>query len=348
VTHLTEIHLTAKQISSCFEKLLPKVNMATSLLFVTLDVFSAKRFRGNPLAVVFLPETNSLTQERKQLIAREFNYSETIFVHPPVQPGNRKIDIFTTAQELPFAGHPTIGATWLFLLGNDQGERPSTITTKAGDIPISVSAEYPDKVCALIPHDVHVHSARVTLPDLVRLHPSLEPYLDSATHAGGFPVVSIVKGMTAVHIRLPNLEALKAVTTATGGYEIPSAGVSGGGYLDPGWDVGGHVAVYLHVRDVWDEELQADVIRSRMVAGNSEDPATGSAASGLAAYLTLTDPGARKSRATSYRIVQGAEMGQRSEIEVRVALKEDSNEISTIELMGSAVKVSEGNIFVTD
>jgi predicted PhzF superfamily epimerase YddE/YHI9 len=341
--------LGCKFVSSHFEKPLFNINMATTLPFVTLDVFSARRFRGNPLAVVFLRENNSLTQERKQLIAREFNYSETIFVHPALQPGNRKIDIFTTTQELPFAGHPTIGATWLFLRGgNDQSERLSMITTKAGDIPVSVPADHPDKVCALIPHNVHIHSARVALTDLLRLHPSLEPYLDAATHAGGFPVVSIVKGMTAVHIRLPNLEALNAVTTATGGYEISSAGVSGGGYLDPGWDVEGHVAVYLHVRDVWDEELQADVIRSRMVAGNLEDPATGSAASGLAAYLTLTDPGPRKSRTTSYRIVQGVEMGQRSEIEVRVALKEDSEEISTIELIGSAVKVCEGNIFVTD
>lgn len=82
--------------------------------FVTLDVFTAAPFSGNPLAVVFLPDNVSkpLSQSQKQEIAKEFNYSETIFIHPvaAASPTKRPIDIFMTDQELPFAGHPTVGA----------------------------------------------------------------------------------------------------------------------------------------------------------------------------------------------------------------------------------------------
>lgn len=320
--------------------------MARSLQFATLDVFTTKRFSGNPLAVVFLPEAKPLSQEQKQLIAREFNYSETIFLHPkdPQQFGNRKLDIFTTDQELPFAGHPTIGAASWFLQQSpgDTSEKPTSITTKAGEIPISVSAEDPKKVSAFLPHNVCIHSSRMPLAELLRLHPSLEPFLDAASLGDGFPLVSIVKGMTAVHVRLPSLEALSAVTTATEGYEIPAATPATGGHLDPGWD-DGHVSVYFHVRGVWDDELQTKVIRSRMMAGNLEDPATGSAASGLAAYIALVDA---EKKSGFYRIVQGVEMGQRSEIGLEIILGENGNEITDIELQGSAVKVSEGRIFM--
>ena len=332
--------------SHCLRRRLESETMARSLRFATLDVFATRRFRGNPLAVVFLPEDEPLSQEQKQLIAREFNYSETIFVHPTdsQQPNFRKIDIFTTAQELPFAGHPTIGATsWFLQQSPNEGQKPTTITTKAGDIPISISSEDPTKVSALIPHDVRIHSSRMPLAELLKLHPSLEQYLDAAVYADGFPVVSIVRGMTAAHVRLPSLEALNAVTTATGGHEIPATTPVAGGYLDPGWDVPGHVSVYFHVRDVWDEELQTKVIRSRMVAGILEDPATGSAASGLAAYLSLTN-GERKGGA--YTIVQGVEMGQRSEIGVQVTVEETETGIRDIKLQGNAVKVSEGHIFL--
>lgn len=329
-----------------------RCTMARSLQYVTLDVFTTTRFKGNPLAVIFLPRDEPLPQERKQLIAREFKYSESIFVHAvdSRRPECRKIDIFTTTQELPFAGHPTIGAaSWFLLLSSiEQSGRPSAITTKAGNIPISVSEKDPRKVSAHIPHNARIHSARLPLAELLRLHPPLEPYLHATTFSDGFPLVSIVKRMTAMHVRLPSLEALNAVTAAAGGYVIPPADASAGGYVDPGWGGNGHVAVYFHVRNVWDDELRENVIRSRMVVGNEEDPATGSAASGLAAYLALTEPETNTENEGSCCIVQGVEMGQRSEIRLRVALDEDGKEIKDVELQGSAVKVCDGNIIVED
>src|SRR5712691_1069785 len=80
--------------------------------FVTLDVFTNKRFAGNPLAVVLDPQ--GLDAASMQAIAREFNLAETVFVLPPVDPARRaRLRIFTPATELPFAGHPTVGTAVL-------------------------------------------------------------------------------------------------------------------------------------------------------------------------------------------------------------------------------------------
>ena len=80
--------------------------------FVTLDVFTEKRFAGNPLAVVLEPD--GLETDAMQRIAREFNLSETVFVFPPENKAHRaKLRIFTPGRELPFAGHPTVGTAVL-------------------------------------------------------------------------------------------------------------------------------------------------------------------------------------------------------------------------------------------
>ena len=83
--------------------------------FVTLDVFTTRPHAGNPLAVVL--DSEGLDTAAMQAIAREFNLSETVFVAPPADPAHRAaIRIFTPGQELPFAGHPTVGTAALLAL----------------------------------------------------------------------------------------------------------------------------------------------------------------------------------------------------------------------------------------
>ncbi|KAK2739275.1 hypothetical protein FQN57_006610 [Myotisia sp. PD_48] len=320
--------------------------MAVSLPCAVLNVFTSKPSGGNALGIVFLSDSKPITWNQKLAIAKKFNYSETIFFHAassdPAQP--RKIDIFTTDQELPFAGHPTIGAaSWLLIHSRQDGgdEPPRAITTKAGDIPISLAPNGGGLVSASIAHNVRIHSTKMPLEDMLLLQPSLEPYLDKTQYADGFPVVSIVNGMTIVSARLPSLEALAAVQPTP--RTIPTAGVSAGGYLDAGWDEDGLVTTYFHVRDVWDEELQKTVIRSRMMYGDGlEDAATGSAACSLSCYTSLTEAGIIEKGGSSFIIVQGVEMGQRSEIGVEVVLKEGGKLVESVLLQGSAVKISEG------
>ena len=79
--------------------------MSTKLSFVTVDVFTDVRFAGNPLAIVNVPQNVSLTQDQKQKVAREFNLSETVFLHEDLGSSEgRRADIFITIAEIPFAG----------------------------------------------------------------------------------------------------------------------------------------------------------------------------------------------------------------------------------------------------
>ncbi|KAE8379715.1 putative phenazine biosynthesis-like protein [Aspergillus bertholletiae] len=329
--------------------------MPRTLRFVTLDVFTTEPYLGNPLGVVFLSNEpdHAITKAQKQRIAREFNYPETIFVHPhAASDTTRKIDIFTTDEELPFAGHPTIGAvTWFLELSPDDNDRTNvqTLITKAGPFAMTRVDPAAGTVAAKIAHNVHIHSRRFPLAELLRLHPSLRPYLGRETAtAADFPVFSIVKGMSQVHVQLPSLEALAAAEGPLSGEVVPCTSVSEGGYLDAGWEGDGLIVIYFFVPGVYDETTRKTVIRSRMFLRNFEDPATGSAASGLAAYLTLTRASQQSSEvAYDYDIVQGVEMGRRSDIGVAVAVNaQDRGQVESVELRGTAVQVKSGEIRV--
>jgi PhzF family phenazine biosynthesis protein len=328
--------------------------MPRYLEYVTLDVFTTDPFAGNPLAVVLIPDDSpEVSQKQKQEIAREFNYSETIFIHSAntSSPTKRIIDIFMTDRELPFAGHPVIGAaSWLLCLSEKETQKAivDTIITKAGDIPLSLSTTSADVVSAMIPYDVHTHKARFPLSELLRLHPTLSlAFSDShGQNVKDFPVFSIVKGVSQVFIGLPNMVALESLSYATGGEEISADSATKGGYLDEGWGGDGLVVPYFYVRDVWDEATKKSVIRTRMLYGAFEDAATGSAASALGSYLSLVD--AKSLGSYDYDIVQGVEMGRRSEIGVKVIMAEDRKRIASIVLSGNAVKIAEGKSLVKD
>ncbi|MBR0643293.1 PhzF family phenazine biosynthesis protein [Plastoroseomonas hellenica] len=80
--------------------------------FATVDVFTDRRFGGNPLAV--FPDARGLTDAEMQALAAEFNLSETTFVLPPENPANTaRVRIFNRTAEMPFAGHPNVGTGWV-------------------------------------------------------------------------------------------------------------------------------------------------------------------------------------------------------------------------------------------
>ena len=100
--------------------------------FATLDVFTDRRFAGNPLAVVL--DTDALDAAAMQAIAREFNHPETVFVFAPADPAHRaRVRIFTPARELPFAGHPTVG-TAVLLGARDGGGRDIVLEEGIGAV----------------------------------------------------------------------------------------------------------------------------------------------------------------------------------------------------------------------
>ncbi len=142
------------------------LTMASSsqLDFVTVDVFTSQPYGGNPLAIVRIPHGRTLSQEQKQIIAREFNLSETTFLHENAHGATEDqwtVDIFMTSQELPFAGHPTVG-TACYVLGRTARERgvhsglmEASFNLKAGRVGLRYDC---GKMTAKasIPHDVYV------------------------------------------------------------------------------------------------------------------------------------------------------------------------------------------------
>ena len=103
--------------------------MSASYDFVQLDVFTRTRLSGNPLAV--FTDARGLTDKQMQALAREMNLSETTFIlprEPEVEATDgRRVRIFSTREELPFAGHPTLGTALYLYRYNEHGARESWV-----------------------------------------------------------------------------------------------------------------------------------------------------------------------------------------------------------------------------
>ena len=308
--------------------------MASQLSFVTLDVFTKTRYTGNPLAIVKVPQSVTLSQTQKQRIAREFNLSETVFLHEQTEKDKSdalaRIDIFTAYAEVPFAGHPTVGtANYLYRLDKDSTKSVRTLQAKAGLLGITPKPE--------------VDGMQISVAHNVRIHNNPFPNTNYSQH----PVVSIVKGMTFILAQQASLEELgKHQYNLVGTLDTYKAKDS----LDEGWREG-IVVSYLFVDlglEVNDAEQSVRNLRTRSL-GSREDPATGSAASALTSYLTLNQGKPGKYR---YHITQGVEMGQRSEIFVEVAARKkasgDGLEIEEVLLSGSAVLTMQGALEVPE
>ncbi|RAQ47187.1 phenazine biosynthesis-like protein [Aspergillus flavus] len=314
--------------------------MATPLNFVTLDVFTTTPFKGNPLGVIHLPPGAPLSQAQKQAIAQEFNLSESVFIHD-VDPSNdpdphtRRIDIFTTTEELPFAGHPTIGtASYL------QAQGINKLITKAGPIPIRSDAEE-GLVSAAIPHDTHLNSKVLGHIESTlradRLHST--PEIRSAELQA--PIFSIVKGMTFALIPLPSLDLLSQVLPGA----FPCAMRD---LVDVEWSET-FIGRYYYVisgTSVSDSGVRTVQLRTRMVEDQIEDPATGSAACALTSYLALQTYSETR---IQFQVTQGVEMGRQSDIavEVKVDVGEDGvRRVKEVQLGGKARQIMSGSILV--
>lgn len=305
----------------------------SELPFVTLDVFTTTPYLGNPLGVVHIPhsQADSITQAQKQQIAKEFNLSETIFIHDSetestnAESANHKevrIDIFTTTQELPFAGHPTVGAG--FHLSSSLGSAasgtvpPLILVTKAGKIPVTFDASDGGVTHLEVPHAITIHDeSLVTLEHAAQVIglPSTSGIIPNNTNKQGPALISIVKGLSFVLVQVESLEVLGKCKIA--GREITCADAG----IDDS-DGNGFVGVYAYCirspQTNGEEELRE--VRTRLFfEKNFEDPATGSAASALAAYLSIVKTRENQGvdgQMLRYAITSGVEMGRKSDISV--------------------------------
>ncbi|KIY66405.1 Diaminopimelate epimerase-like protein [Cylindrobasidium torrendii FP15055 ss-10] len=290
----------------------------------TLDVFTTKPFSGNQLGVVVIPKSNALTQSQKHRLTIEFNYSETIFISndDESKPLEYTVGIFTIQGELPFAGHPTIGAGW-HLMKRHPNASELVLHIKAGDVLVRREG---DGVRLKVPSDFKTHP-NYENPGIKARQPALGPedYVDGAS--AGIPVASIVKGMTFYLLEVTSLDALGRFNVSAGDVTIPD------GHLGE-WK--GFCGLYVFYR------CEDESIRVRMFEGKFEDPATGSAASTLCGWLAEQKGDGK----WAFDLVQGVEMGRRSEIKVFVDV--EGGKVKNIKLAGTAVQVLEGKIQVPE
>ncbi|MFI6760388.1 PhzF family phenazine biosynthesis protein [Micromonospora sp. NPDC050417] len=249
----------------------------STLAYEIVDVFTDRPFAGNPLAVVF--DAQHLATEQMQLIAREFNLSETVFVLPSsAATATYRARIFTTERELPFAGHPSIGAA--VTAGRRGWYASGQVIQECG--------------AGLLPIEVSGDRAMVT-----GAAPTLGPELDVE------PLLAMV-GLTATDFVGP------APRVAGCGLEFPYLSVRPDALARVVLNAPAAVRAGVEHLSVFAWHPEERTAYARVFApgvGVPEDPGTGSAALGLGVWLVTSGllPGDGKS---SYTVRQGAEIAR--------------------------------------
>lgn len=291
--------------------------------YFTCDVFTDRRFGGNPLAV--LPDAQGLRDAQMQQIAREFNYSETTFVFAPEAGHTRRVRIFTPTTEVPFAGHPNIGTAFVLAsqgeLGTLDASTSITFEEKAGLVPIQIETRDDGIRCELeAPETLWVGPA--VAETLVASAVSLSPDdLVTTTHP---PQVASV-GLPFLFAELRDVEVLARARPRRDGLEALRA-------------EGAPSLVHLYTLGADGFDLQARMFAP--LEGVPEDPATGSANCGLSGLLAHHAPA--ETGDFAFRIAQGVEMGRPSVLEARAVKR--GGAVAATYIGGTCVSVAEGMI----
>lgn len=272
--------------------------------YVIADVFTDTALEGNPVAV--FTDGAGIDVDKMQPLARELNLSETVFILPPATDGEASVRIFTPSTELPFAGHPVLGAA--FVVAEARRDIDTVrLETSQGTVAVTVAREG--------------GSAKFG-----RMHqpvPSWKPYAHPqrllaaiGVEASGLPVEMYCNGPEHVFIELGSEDEVASLRPD----------------LQALADLGSHgTSCFSGSGDRWKTRMFAPSL------GVPEDPATGSAAGPLAVHL------ARHGRigfGAEIRIHQGAEIGRPSLL--YASAHGSSESIVKVIVGGSAVLVAEG------
>jgi trans-2,3-dihydro-3-hydroxyanthranilate isomerase len=291
--------------------------------FYTLDVFTDTKLAGNPLAVVL--DSEGLDAGSMQRIAREFNLSETVFCAPPRDPVNTaSLRIFTPATELPFAGHPTVGAA--ILLATLQA---SDLLARE-DVGLVLEEPIGAVTCTARHRRGEAAHARFDVPVLAK----------EAGDAAGIEDLADVLGLSASDIGFANHRPRRFSVGNTMTF-VPIASLEALGRARLKTD-GQPTMFYLYTPA---DSGNTPTFRSRMFSsgfGVTEDPATGSAAAALPAVLHIDRPFADGEH--DCILLQGVEMGRPSRI--GLAFTVEGGCIATTAIGGSAILVAQGTIDV--
>ncbi|HEX2554558.1 MAG TPA: PhzF family phenazine biosynthesis protein [Microvirga sp.] len=259
--------------------------------FVTVDVFTERRFGGNPLAVVL--EAEGLSDAEMQALAAEFNYSETTFVLPPRDPRHTaQVRIFNRTHEMPFAGHPNVGTAYVLAKAGRDRDGVMLFEEMAGLVEVQVRRDGAGAVTG----------ATIAAPQPLSLGPEL-PADAVAACAGLEEADVLVSGHRPVEASV----GVTFVLAEVAGDALARAAPQRDRFrdlADATPSLRGRLSLFLYARD-------GERIRARMfapLAGTHEDPATGSANAALAALLLSLEGGDSR----DFTVVQGVEMGRPS------------------------------------
>jgi trans-2,3-dihydro-3-hydroxyanthranilate isomerase len=274
----------------------------TDFRYVVTDVFTDTPLTGNQLAV--FTDGRGIGDETMQKLAKEMNFSETVFVLPPEDGGHARIRIFTPTLELPFAGHPILGSAFVLAAPMQLGE--IRLETGQGIVPVTLERE----------------GARIIFGWMQQPIPDYEPFADAEKLQellgvrSQLPVEVYYLGPGHVYLELASPDEVAALRPDFGALEdLTSAGVN----------------CFAGSGKQW---------KTRMFApgsGAPEDPATGSAAGPLAIHLGRHG---RIAFGDEIEISQGEEIGRPSKLYARVWGSPD--DIERVEVGGSAVTVARG------
>jgi trans-2,3-dihydro-3-hydroxyanthranilate isomerase len=284
--------------------------------FVQVDVFAARALEGNALAV--FTDARGLSDAELQAIARETNLSETTFVLPdPAAPPGApvRVRIFTVGEEVPFAGHPTLGTA--AVLRGATGAREVVLALAVGEIPVA----FEDRAEGLF------GEMRQRDPVFGDVHPRAEVAralgLDEGALDPALPVETVSTGLPFAIVPFRSLAALRELRADWSRVERWLAGTDAR-------------FLYLVCRETEDPAAR---LHARMIFYGGEDPATGSAAGCCTAWMVrhgLLAPGERA------LIEQGIEARRPSRIFVRAG--REGERVADVRVGGYVVEVARGEL----
>jgi len=292
--------------------------MAKRLSVVQVDVFTATPLEGNALAVVL--DGRGLSDAQMQALAKETNLSETTFVLPrdPASERERgvRVRIFTVAEELPFAGHPTLGTA--FVLRGNNAVPEIKLDLNVGSVPVRFEQ----------------HDSQPAFGEMTQIDPKFEVQHSRETVAG------------ATGMSIDDFEPSLPIETVSTGVAFTIAPLRSLGVLrDLHFDHQGAAAYlersggkffYFVARETVDPKAR---LHARMIFYNGEDPATGSAAGCAAAWMVAHGVAQPDERVL---IEQGVEMKRPSRIFVRAS--RNDNRVVNVRVGGNVVEIMRGEI----
>jgi len=283
------------------------------------DVFSARRLEGNSVAVFF--DGRGLTDAEMQALAREMNLSETTFVLPRDATIERergiRVRIFTVQEELPFAGHPTLGTA--FALRGQNGAKQILLELNVGKVPVDFedSAESPFGEMTQIDPTFGMRHEREAVAQATGLR--VQDFDDS------LPIQTVSTGVPFTVAPLKSLAVMRNLQIDRNRAAEYLARTEGKFF-------------YFVTQETVDRKAR---LHARMLFYNGEDPATGSAAGCSAAWMVAHGVATPDERVL---IEQGVEMKRPSRIFVRAS--QSDNRVVNVRVGGHSVEIMRGEVFL--